>query len=73
MTAVTEALLTVRDVARLLNVSERTVFRLMERGEITGVQIGGEGKGRVWRFVPSEIDAYIGRARGEREEETPPA
>ena len=69
----TEALLTVRDVARLLNVSERTVFRMLERGEIAGVQLGGEGRGRVWRFAPSEVDAYVERQRGKREEETPPA
>lgn len=69
----TEALLTVRDVARVLNVSERTVFRLMDRGEITGVQIGGGGKGRVWRFEPSQIDAYVERQRKTREEKTPPA
>jgi excisionase family DNA binding protein len=56
---VTEALLTLRDVAHLLNVSERTVFRLIEQGEITGIQIGGEGKGRRWRFEPAMIDAYL--------------
>jgi excisionase family DNA binding protein len=68
----TEALLTVRDVARLLNVSERTVFRLLDRGEITGVQLGGGGKGRVWRFAPSEVDAYVERQRGKREEKEAP-
>jgi excisionase family DNA binding protein len=73
MTAMTEALLTIRDVARLLNVSERTVFRLIERGEITGMQLGGGGKGRVWRFPPSEVDAYVERQKEKREKETPPA
>jgi len=70
---VTEALLTLRDVAHLLNVSERTVFRLMEQGEITGIQIGGEGKGRRWRFEPTAIDAYLERQRPKREQEDSPA
>jgi len=65
---VTEALLTLRDVARMLNVSERTVFRLIEQGDITGIQIGGEGKGRRWRFEPSVIEAYLNRQRGKREQ-----
>lgn len=69
----TEALLTLRDVAHLLNVSERTVFRLIEQGEITGIQIGGEGKGRRWRFEPAAVDAYLDRQRSKREQEDSPA
>lgn len=69
----TEALLTLRDVAQLLKVSERTVFRLIEQGDITGIQIGGEGKGRRWRFEPSVIDDYLSRQRSKREQEDSPA
>jgi excisionase family DNA binding protein len=70
---VTEGLLTLDDVAQLLKVSKRTVFRLLDQGEIQGLQIGGKGKGRPWRFEPMEISTYLEQQRSRREQENSPA
>ncbi len=49
---------TVKELAKLLKVTERTVFRLIERGEIAVHRIG-----RVKRFRRDDIEAYLRRAR----------
>jgi len=63
-----EKLLNIKQLQELLGVSERTVFNLMERGEINGFKVG-----RQWRFEQSTIDAYIARQRekGGRERKEP--
>lgn len=53
---VTDSLLSVKDVAEWLKVSERTVFNLIDRKEITGAKVGNR-----WRFEPEEIRAYLTR------------
>ena len=50
------SLLTVRQVAALLSVSETTVYRLKGRGEISFVQVGGSV-----RFRPSDVAEYENR------------
>lgn len=50
-----ERLLTVRDVAERLSLSEKTVRRLRRRGEIPrGIEVGG-----VIRWRAEEIDAWV--------------
>jgi len=52
-------LMSVRDVALRLSLSERTVRRLRRRGELpAGIEIAGTVR---WR--PEEIDAWIGDQR----------
>lgn len=51
-----EKLLSVKDVAEWLSVSERTIFNLIERGEIEGTRVGNR-----WRFEPATIRAYLAR------------
>ena len=52
-------LLSVRDVAERLNLSEKTVRRLRRRGVLpAGIEIAG-----VLRWRPDEIDAWIGGQR----------
>jgi excisionase family DNA binding protein len=46
------------EVARMLGVTPRTVIRLAERGEIPGFRVG-----RLWKFLPSDIQGYIDRQR----------
>ena len=46
--------LTVHEVARLLNVNERTVYRMAIRGELPGFKVGGH-----WRFLSEDIDKWI--------------
>ncbi len=49
-----EEILEVKEVARILKVSTRTVIRLAERGELTAFKIGD-----LWRFRRSDVDDYI--------------
>jgi hypothetical protein len=47
-----DQILTIRDVASLLKLTEKTAYRLAARGEIPGFKVGGS-----WRFNRAEIDA----------------
>lgn len=49
-----ESAITVRDVAAYLNVTEKTVYRLAQRGELPGFKVAG-----AWRFWRRDIDAWI--------------
>ena len=51
---------TIEEVAKVLQVNQRTVNRLLERGELRGVKVG-----RLWRIPEAALDAYL---RGERPE-----
>jgi excisionase family DNA binding protein len=46
--------MTVRDVAGYLNVDEKTVYRLANRGELPGFKVAG-----AWRFKRSDLDNWI--------------
>ena len=46
--------MTVRDVARHLNVDEKTVYRLAQRGELPGFKVAG-----TWRFKRSDLEDWI--------------
>lgn len=50
------ALLTIDQVAAILNVSYWTVYRLVKARQITGVRIG-----RARRVVPESVQAYMAR------------
>lgn len=54
-----ETLLTIEQVAEQLQVSTRTVRRLMDKDEIKGFMVG-----KRWRFTQSEVDAYVKRQQG---------
>ncbi|UCD49798.1 MAG: helix-turn-helix domain-containing protein [Phycisphaerales bacterium] len=47
-------LVDVREAARLLSVCERTVFNMVERGELTPVRIG-----RAVRFAVDDLGAWV--------------
>ncbi len=47
-------ILTLDEVAAYPKVSKRTVYRLVQKGEIPGVKLGG-----TWRFRRSELDIWI--------------
>ena len=49
---------TTASTARLLDCSVRTVYRLVDRGELSPVRLG-----RVLRFEVSEIERYLDRHR----------
>lgn len=46
--------LTVKDVAVLLQVDEKTVYRLTQKGELPGFKVAG-----AWRFTRADMDAWV--------------
>jgi len=46
--------MTVRDVAAYLNVNEKTVYRLAQRGELPGFKVAG-----AWRFQRQDLERWI--------------
>lgn len=49
-------LLTAREVSLVLRVSQTTLYRMIQRGEIPAVRIGG---GRVYRFRYEDVERFI--------------
>jgi excisionase family DNA binding protein len=49
-----EPAMTVRDVAAFLNVDEKTIYRLVTKGELPGFKVLGS-----WRFQRSDLEAWI--------------
>jgi excisionase family DNA binding protein len=58
-------LLDVKQVCDILHLSERTIFRLIERKELKGFKAG-----REWRFEQKDIDEFIERQRKKLDENT---
>ncbi len=54
MTRTPEPAMTVRDEVACLNVDEKTVYRLSQRGELPGFKVAGH-----WRFKRSDLDEWI--------------
>lgn len=46
--------LTLRDVAKLLQLSEKSVYRLAQAGKIPGFKAGG-----TWRFRREDVDGWV--------------
>jgi excisionase family DNA binding protein len=53
-------LLTLREVADSLQVSERTIRRLVNRGDLVGFKVGDRGQVRV---KSEDLEAYLERQR----------
>lgn len=49
-----EKLYDVKQLREVLGLSERTIFRLLREGDLTGFKAG-----REWRFTQGDIDTYI--------------
>lgn len=47
-------LLTLKQVAEWLQVSDRTVLRMIDDGKLRGVKVG-----RQWRFDATEVENYL--------------
>ena len=47
-------ILTIRQLAEYLMVSEKTVYRMLDRSQLPGVRIGAQ-----WRFRRQDIDAWL--------------
>jgi excisionase family DNA binding protein len=46
-----QEVLTLKQLAEHLQLSERTIYRLLERGELPGFKVGGH-----WRFRRAVVD-----------------
>ena len=47
-------IMTIKEVAEYLKLTEKTTYRLTAEGKIPGFKVGGS-----WRFRKSEIDTWI--------------
>jgi len=51
-----DEILTIRDVAALLKIGEKTAYTMAQSGELPGFKVRGQ-----WRFRRSDLDAWIRR------------
>lgn len=58
-----ETLLTIEQVADQLQVSTRTVRRIMKTDALKGFMVG-----KRWRFTQSEVEAYLRRQQEKKPE-----
>lgn len=54
MSASESTVLTIKEVAKYLKVTERTIYRLAAAKKIPGFKVGG-----MWRFRQADIDCWI--------------
>ena len=54
MTVAIEPAMTVRDIAVVLNVDEKTIYRLAQKGDLPGFKVSGS-----WRFQRPDLIAWI--------------
>ena len=52
--AVTDEILTLKEVAQYLKLAEKTAYRLAAEGKLPGFKVGGS-----WRFRKEDIQAWI--------------
>ncbi len=57
-----DEILTIREVAELLKINEKTAYKLAADGKIPGFKVGGS-----WRFERQEIASWIKRKVEERQ------
>ena len=56
-----DEVLTLKEVAALLKIAERTAYMMVQRGDLPGFKVGGQ-----WRFERKDIDAWMNaQKRGE--------
>lgn len=54
-------IMTIKEVASYLKLTEKTAYRLAADGKIPGFKVGG-----AWRFRQGEIDAWIRKQLGQQ-------
>lgn len=59
MTAPTDPMLTLEELAIYLKLSKSTLYKLVQRGEVPGTKIG-----KHWRFRRETIDQWIDSDKG---------
>jgi excisionase family DNA binding protein len=58
MPPIVEPAMTVRDVAAFLNVDEKTIYRLAQKGDLPGFKVLGS-----WRFQKPDLESWIQRKK----------
>jgi excisionase family DNA binding protein len=53
-----EQALTVKEVALLLQVDEKTIYRLTQKGDLPGFKVASS-----WRFKRADMDAWVERQK----------
>jgi excisionase family DNA binding protein len=53
-----EEVLTIKDVAALLKVGEKTIYSMAQNGELPAFKVRGQ-----WRFSRKDLDAWIERQK----------
>jgi excisionase family DNA binding protein len=53
-------LATAEEVCKYFRINQRTLYRLMETGRLTGFKVGG-----VWRFRPQDLERYLESVKAE--------
>lgn len=59
MTQNTSEVYTLQELAVVLSVSEQTIRRMFNRGELKGFKIG-----KQWRILKKDFEAYLKNRRG---------
>lgn len=59
MTLDLEPAMTVKEVATFLNVDEKTIYRLAQKGELPGFKVAG-----AWRFQRADLQQWIDARKG---------
>jgi excisionase family DNA binding protein len=54
MNSQNDKVLSIREVASLLNVAERTIYRLAQNSELPGFKVAG-----TWRFMRQRIKNWV--------------
>lgn len=49
-----EGLVTIKEIARLLNIAEKTIYRMAAEERIPAYKLGGS-----WRFSLSEVELWL--------------
>lgn len=55
-------ILTIREVAALLKINDKTAYKLVAKGNIPGFKVGGS-----WRFDRGQIESWIKRESAKHE------
>ncbi len=56
----TDEVLTMKEVAALLKIGEKTAYTMAKRGDLPGFKVGGQ-----WRFKRADIDRWIEERKSE--------
>ncbi len=54
-----EEILTIQEVAKLLKVADKTVYTMAQKGALPAFKVGG-----LWRFRRQDLDAWISERVG---------